>query len=304
MNANSNVLITGTSGFVGFNLSKYLAERGFIIEPLSLRKKNWKSLISDNPDFYIHLAGKAHDLKNTSDEQAYFDINTELTKNLFAAFQESKAKTFIYFSSVKAVADEVKDILTEYVDPDPKTAYGKSKLAAEQFLLSQDLIGKKIIIIRPCMIHGPGNKGNLNLLYQFVNKGIPYPLAAFHNSRSFLGIENLCFMIEKILKAADIPSGIYNLADDGSLSTNQLIRIIAGAIGKRSRLWSIPVSIMKGLAKLGDILKLPLNSDRLQKLTENYVVCNTKIKSALNIDKMPVPIEDGLRKTIASFSDK
>lgn len=304
MNANSNVLITGISGFVGSHLSEYLKERGYGIESLSLRKKNWENLISDHPGFYIHLAGKAHDLKNTSDEQAYFDINTELTKNLFAAFQKSKAKTFVYFSSVKAAADEVKDTLTEYVVPNPKTAYGKSKLAAEQFLLSQDLTEKKIIIMRPCMIHGPGNKGNLNLLYQFVNKGIPYPLAAFHNSRSFLGIENLCFMIEKILRASNIPSGIYNLADDGTLSTNQLIRIIADVSSKSPKLWRIPVRVIKGLARLGDILMLPLNSDRLQKLTENYVVCNTKIKSALNIDKLPVPIEDGLRRTIASFSDK
>ena len=303
MNPNVSILMTGATGFVGANLSTYLKDCGWDIAPLSLRNKNWKSQISGQEAIYIHLAGKAHDMKNASDEKAYFDINTDLTIELFEHFKTSTAHTFVYFSSVKAAADTVSGMLTEEAQPAPQTAYGKSKLAAETYLLSQVLAAdKKVIIIRPCMIHGPGNKGNLNLLFQFVSKGIPYPLAAYHNERSFVGIDNLCIVIEKILRDTRFPSGVYNLADDGAISTNQLVRILANTNDKNARLWKIPRGMIRFAAKIGDFFRLPLNTDRLQKLTENYIVSNAKLKQALQIDKMPFSIEEGLRKTIASFS--
>lgn len=303
LDTNNRVLITGASGFIGTNLSQHLAAKGYQVSPLSLRRPDWDKHIDPNTGCYIHLAGKAHDLKNISDEQAYFDINTKLTILLFEHFLQSNASTFIYFSSVKAVADEVVGELTEDVNPNPKTAYGKSKLEAEKYLLAQNIPSdKRIIIMRPCMVHGPGNKGNLNLLYKFVSKGLPYPLASFQNARSFLGIDNLCFIVEEVIRRHEVKSGVYNLADDGSLSTKELIKIISECLGKKPVLWSIPKSIIKSAAKLGDLLKLPLNSHRLQKLTEDYLVSNGKIKSALGIELMPTSIEDGLRKTIRSFS--
>src|SRR5690606_21657988 len=115
------------------------------------------------------------------------------------------------------------------------------------------------------------NKGNLNLLYKIVEKGIPWPLAAFENKRSFLSIDNLSFLILEMLKNKDVKSGIYNFADDELISTNQLIKIIGSASGRKSKLWSISPYLIKGLAKIGDKMKLPLNSERLKKLTESYV---------------------------------
>lgn len=296
-----NVSVTGSTGFVGQNLLPYLTEQGFHASPLSLRG-DWHTAYPLDSNAVIHLAGKAHDTKNTSSAADYFAVNTELTKQLFGHFVESGARDFIYFSSVKAVADTVAGALSEEFVPDPKTPYGQSKWQAEQYLTSQPLpAGKRLFILRPCMIHGPGNKGNLNLLYQVVSKGIPWPLAAFDNRRSFLSIENLMFSIKWILKNPDIPGGTYNLADDDALSTNELIRLIGEARGQRSRLWRLSPGLIKGLASLGDKLKLPLNTERLHKLTANYVVDNTKIKQALQIDKMPVTARDGLLKTLRSF---
>ena len=195
-----NILITGSSGFVGQNLTPYLQDNRFLVTPLSLRGQHWISNLPLRIDAIIHLAGKAHDTSNTSDATAYFEINTELTKALFMVFLKSDARDFIYFSSVKATADTISDVLTESNYSQPLTPYGQSKLKAEEFILNQTLpIGKRLIILRPCMIHGPGNKGNLNLLYKFVAKGIPYPLAAFENKRSFLSIENLCYAVKEIL---------------------------------------------------------------------------------------------------------
>ena len=294
--------ITGVSGFVGKNISKYLSKSGIEIIDLSLRKTDWKNQIDKNASAIIHLAGKAHDTKNTSSADEYFKVNRDLTIELFQEFLNSHITDFFFFSSVKAVADTVDGVLYEDVIPNALTPYGQSKLEAETYLLNQKLpAGKRLFIIRPCMIHGPGNKGNLNLLYKVVEKGLPWPLAAFENKRSFLSIDNLSFLVLEMLQNKDVESGVYNFADDETISTNQLIRIIGEATSKKSKLWGIPASLIKGVAKIGDKVKLPLNSERLKKLTESYVVSNQKIKTALGINILPMSAEEGLQKTIKSF---
>src|SRR5690606_22611899 len=256
-------------------------------------------------DAIIHLAGKAHDTANTSLAEEYFIINRDLTIALFNEFLKSDIKDFFFFSSVKAVADTVDGVLYEDVLPKAITPYGQSKLEAEAYLLSQKLPeGKRLFIIRPCMIHGPGNKGNLNLLYKLVEKGIPWPLAAFENQRSFLSIDNLSYLIHQMLRNREVKSGIYNFADDETISTNQLIKIIGNASGRKSKLWNISSSLITGVARVGDIIKLPLNSERLKKLTENYIVSNQKIKQALGIKQLPLSVEKGLEQTICSFKNK
>ncbi|MDR6786150.1 nucleoside-diphosphate-sugar epimerase [Pedobacter africanus] len=303
------IILTGFNGFVGQNLSSYLANHPYNILNLgrSLGQNvdySWDNLdkIEKEPvDIIIHSAGKAHDLKKTSNPEDYYKINYELTKELYDAFLNSAAKKFIFISSVKAAADTVHGVLTEDEVPLPETDYGKSKLMAEQYIQTQILpAGKAYYILRPCMIHGPGNKGNLNLLYQFVQKGIPYPLAAFHNRRSFLSVENLCFVIRNVIDHDDLPSGIYNVADDEPLSTSEVVRILAKSSGNKPILWHIPIGFVKVLAKIGDFLKLPLNSERLTKMTENYVVSNKKIKNALRID-FPKNAMVGLGVTADSF---
>lgn len=153
------------------------------------------------------------------------------------------------------------------------------------------------------MIHGPGNKGNLNLLYGVVRKGIPWPLGAFENRRSFASVGNVCAVVEGFL-TGDAPSGIYQVADDEALSTNQVIGLISEALGRRARIWHISETLVRAVARAGDVLRLPLNSERLKKLTESYVVSNEKVKRALGWKVMPVSAREGMRKTIESFSRK
>jgi nucleoside-diphosphate-sugar epimerase len=277
--------------------------QGFLGNKFTFVNYKKDSAISIQESVVIHLAGKAHDLKNTSTPDEYYKVNTELTINLFDAFLASKAKVFITLSSVKAVADEVVGVLHEVVIPKPMTHYGKSKLLAEQYILSKQIPeGKRVYILRPCMIHGPGNKGNLNLLYSLVSKGLPWPLGLFENSRSYLSIKNLCFIINESIEREDIPSGVYNVADDVPLSTNEVIKMIAESKGMKARILNLSRSLIKVLARVGDILKLPLNSERLQKLTESYIVSNTKIKEALG-KPLPVSSNDGLIRTFQSFAD-
>jgi nucleoside-diphosphate-sugar epimerase len=293
------ITITGVTGFVGVNLENYL-NTSHDIESMSVRYEP-NQQFEIKTDALIHLAGKAHDLKKVSQPQDYYDANYELTKQLFDAFLVSEASVFIFMSTVKAVADKIKGILSEDDIPNPTTHYGIAKQQAEQYILNKEIPeGKRVYILRPCMIHGPGNKGNLNLLYQLVTKGLPWPLGDFKNERSFLSVENLCFIIKELLENETIPSGAYQIADDQLLSTNELIQVMGKSLDKKSSIWNIPASWIKGVAKLGDNLHLPLNSERLQKLTENYVVSNQKIVTAIG-KSLPIESKDGLLRTFESF---
>ncbi len=294
--------VSGINGFVGKHVKEYLQKHVFLtLYPLNLREDiNLAEL--NTLDVIIHLAGKAHDLKIVLQPEEYYQVNYELTKQLYNSFLSSDAEKFIFISSVKACADHIEGTLKESDNPDPKTHYGKSKLMAEEYIQGQYLPqGKSYYILRPCMIHGPGNKGNLNLLNKFISKGIPYPLAAIENKRSFLSIENLCFVIRELLERNDIPSGVYNVADDEALSTNELIRLIGQASSRKPKLWHISTNLIIAISKFGDLFKLPLNSERLSKLTENYIVDNTKLKTALG-KALPVGASDGILRTIESFN--
>lgn len=314
------ILITGVHGFVGSNLVGYLAPNNEIygLDIIAPEKEgivktfSWDEL--DNGlvpvvDAIIHLAGKAHDTKNQASADVYFKVNRDLTIRIFDYFcSHPNIKKFVFFSTAKAAADRVDGVLTEDVVPTPVGPYGKSKIAAEQYILNtikkrpNEFKDRGVYIFRPCMIHGPGNKGNLNLLYNVVKKGIPWPLGAFENRRTFTSVENICFAVNGVL-TKDVESGIYNMGDDEALSTNELIEEICKSLGKKPHIWKLPKGLMNGVAKIGGALHLPLNSERLRKLTENYVSSNAKIKIALGVEKMPVNARDGLKVTLESFAN-
>ena len=307
------ILITGVHGFVGSNLVEALKKEHKIygLDIIAPEKEgvektfSWDDLDTGRVpevDAIIHLAGKAHDTKNQSAAEVYFKVNTGLTQKIFDYFLSHEGiKKFVFFSTAKAAADKVEGVLTEDVVPAPVGPYGESKIAAEKYIQEHMPADKQVYIFRPCMIHGPGNKGNLNLLYGVVKKGIPWPLGAFENRRTFTSIENLCFVINGLL-TKNIPSGIYNIGDDEALSTNELIEEICKSLGKKAHIWKLPKGLMNVIAKIGGVLHLPLDSERLRKLTEDYVSSNAKIKKALGVERMPVGAREGLKLTLESFA--
>ena len=199
------------------------------------------------------------------------------------------------------MCDEVQGILTENTTPNPISSYGKSKLAAENYILSKIIpVGKKVYVLRPCMIHGEGNKGNLNLLYNYVSKGFPWPLGSYNNMRSFCSIENLLFVILELIENNNINSGIYNLADDRPLSTKEVIKLISKSLNKKPKIFNISKKTIRILTKVGDKINAPLNSEKLKKLTQSYVVSNNKIIDQIE-KTLPVDSEEGMLKTFNSF---
>lgn len=313
------ILITGPYGFVGTNLSEYLSALGHELIAVHVARRDsmayntfytWDELPGidwESVDAVVHLAGKAHDTRHAADPQSYVDVNVGLTRKIVDAFVghgPQSPKSFVLFSSVKAVADRVSGILREDASPEPQNPYGKSKLEAEAVVraaFGTEASAARAYILRPCMIHGPGNKGNLNLLYRTVQRGIPWPLGAFENRRSFASIENVCAAVEAVL-AGQAPPGVYQVADDEPLSTNEVVHLIAESLGRNPGIWRIPAPWVRAAAAMGDLLRLPLNSERLRKLTESYEVSNEKLKHALSWAAMPVDARTGLRQTLASFA--
>lgn len=292
------IFITGSNGFVGKNVASYFLNKHIFNQ----YKRDEKICIND--DAVLHLAGIAHDVKSVIDSSEYYNVNTEFTKKIYDAFLNSNAKVFIFLSSVKAAADEVVGILTEENSVNPKTDYGKSKLLAENYILSKRIPqGKKVYILRPCMIHGPENKGNLNLLYQLVSKGLPWPLGAFNNERSFCSIGNLMFVIGELVEREDINSGIYNVADDDTISTNELISIIAKSLNRKSLILNIPRQVIRIVVRLLDHFHIINASEKLNKLTESYVVSNQKLTKMIG-KPFPIDARDGLLNTFQFFKNK
>ncbi len=307
------IVITGVTGFVGSNLVKHFsggkdysvfghsrdvgkARKQFPQHNVEIVSDFSASLLDElKVDSVIHLAGIAHDLSNQYKPEDYYRVNYEGTKLAYDEFIKSSASKFIFVSSIKAAVDISAEPVTEEVTPNPVTDYGKSKLNAEQYIQSHPVAGKSFYILRPAMIHGPGNKGNLNLLYRFVKTGMPFPFGAFNNQRSFLSIDNFIFVIQQLLQK-EITSGIYHLADDGFLSTKDLYGTIASALGKHPRVLDIPKSWIQNLA---DLLK---KKHLVNKLTEDMMVSNKKIINELGVS-LPVALRDGINKTIQSFDN-
>lgn len=307
------ILITGVSGFIGSNLVRYFnSQHNFLIFGHSRDGKRaaiqfvnanvemiatYSAAILDERkiDTIIHLAGIAHDMSNKYQSEDYDRVNYENTKALFDVFVKSGATKFVFLSSIKAVVDISSFPADESVQPAPTTDYGKSKQKAEKYLLSNPLVGKKkVYILRPCIIHGLGNKGNLNLLYRYAKTGMPFPFGSFENQRSFLSIDNLNFIMQSFIEK-DIPSGIFHVADDGYISTKELYRVIAVEIGKTPRVWNFPVGLIRLLFSVFG------KRTMLNKLTEDMLVSNKKISQYIP-SPLPLEIQEGLKKTIKSFN--
>jgi len=306
------ILITGISGYVGSSLVRSLKAEHTIygLDSVVSRYDGVErvftlSEIADIPpvDVVIHLAGKSVETHDLSHAFEYFKSNAGFTRAVFGSFVRSSAKTFIFFSSVKAAADKVdKKALTEDMEPNPFGSLGESKLLAEKYILNQYVVDKNVYVLRPTIVHGNGDLGNKNMriLYRWVKNGYPFPFGKFECKRSFTTMDNLCFVMKKLV-SADIPSGIYNVADDGYLSVREVYEIMCSVLNKKPRILNVNKSLIRFVADICTFFKGFFDDYRYQKLCTNFVVSNEKIKIALGIDKMPVSAVDGLSKSISEF---
>lgn len=322
MTDKKRILITGVRGFIGTNLKEYLKlQSGYHITGASRNRENLegKSDFLDDIcsydelckneaqrdskhsfDAFVHLAGKVIHGQQKKNEKEYFQVNFEQTKRIYDQFLEDpKANKFIFLSTIHVLTEKPEGVIDESYTPKPFTPYGISKFNAENYIKHNARPGKKYYILRPTMIHGPGNKGNLNMLYSVISRGFPYLLGSVNNCRSFTSIENLTFVIHELLQN-DIQLGLYHIADDEPTYSHDLIRLIGKVTGRKARIIFVPLKLLKIISKLGNYMHLPINDHRLLKLTEDFVVSNEKIKNAIG-KPLPVPPKEGLEKALKSF---
>jgi nucleoside-diphosphate-sugar epimerase len=283
------VQITGANGFIGSNLTQLLKEE---IIPISINSNNSYII---NADIFIHLAGIAHNLDRSISSKEYFAINTELTIKAFDAFLSSNAEKFILVSSVKAINNESDLTITEETIELPTTDYGRSKLAADKYIFSSKLPpGKFIYILRPTLVTGPGVKGNMIKLYNFSNSSLNWLFSSINNKRSFCNVFNLSYVIQQLIERNDIPSGIYLLSDNETLSTADIVKELSFKEIGNKRLSLIAASIFNLILSLDKLLGYTYLFKPLRILTKNYIVSNTKLTSVLG-NPLPFSSLDGIR---------
>lgn len=295
------VLVTGANGFIGTRLCRLLTSHGYKIRILSHKRLDDNSeafqmdLASDNCplglctgiEAIFHLAGKAHDLaENSEDVKHYFDINTEGTRKLLEAARQADVKQFIFFSSVKAVGNLENQLMDESVTAEADTPYGQSKFAAEQLVLFGGYVPKPVVI-RPSMVYGKAEKGNLARMIRAIARGVFPPLPETQNLRSMVHVDDVA---RAALLAAENPNAagqIYIVTDGHFYSTRQIYDWIRSALAKPSIGWSIPLGLLNGLAKTGDFISQILgrrflfDSAALQKLTGSACYSSAKIEAEL-----------------------
>jgi UDP-glucose 4-epimerase len=260
------VLVTGANGFVGRHVAPALIREGWVVRR-AVRKSsggdgevvietlgpstNWRAALVD-VDAVVHLAARVHHQHEEHAVEIYRDVNIEGTLHLAASAKQAGVRQFIFVSTV-LVHGRSNDGRPPFRESDvlmPRGLYGESKAAAEAGLKELAQTGEMhITVIRPPLVYGSGAKGNFALLAKAVKFGLPLPLAAIDNHRAFLSVENLASFISWRLSAAGRNFDIFLVADLEQVSTPEFIARLARAAGVRSRLFPMPISVLKGLLK-------------------------------------------------------
>lgn len=297
----SLIVLTGTTGYIGQNLTKYFNSKSKKNKSISLRFQNWHKMMPLETETIIHLAAINLNPQDSAFDEEYFRVNTELTSKLFRYFLNSNAKTFIFLSTTELIDKHTTDV-TENSKVNPTNPFLQSKLDAEQFVLKQDLPeGKRAIILRVAPVYGRETKSTLHDTFSFC-KRFPWFFGVFDTKQSFCNIDNLTEIIAQISENTSVPSGIYNVADNEPISSIQLVNWIAAVFDKKAKIIKVPKGILNLFAKIGDMLNWEFNSNKLFELSHSRIVNGNKIKAALDKNKMPVETEIAVLKTIEYYN--
>jgi UDP-glucose 4-epimerase len=253
---------------------------------------DWSVALND-VECVVHLAGLAHVMKPTAeDERRFYEVNVLGTERLAFAAANQGVRRFVFLSSVKVNGESTFDQPFTASDPcNPSDDYGKSKYRAEQVLFDiAKKTGMEVIVIRPPLIYGPGVRANFLKLLSWVYGGIPLPLGCVKNARSLVSVWNLCDLIRTIIEVPRIASGVLMVSDGVDLSTPSLIKHIARAMNKVPRLMTIPVPILKLAGTLAG------KSAEVSRLCGSLAVDISDVKQQLCWTP-PLSIEEGMSQT-------
>ncbi|MDY6781614.1 MAG: NAD-dependent epimerase/dehydratase family protein [Cyanobacteriota bacterium] len=317
------VLVTGATGFIASHLLPVLHEQGWRVIAALRRpfpspppipwvevvvgeidgETSWQKAL-EGVDAVVHLAARAHILRDEDEaaesEAEFMRVNREGTANLVRCAIAAGVGHFVFVSSIGAMATLSSQRLTEASPCRPDTPYGRSKLQAEQVLrrLAQGS-GMTWTILRPTLVYGAGNPGNMEQLIAWVRSGLPLPLAGVDNCRSFVYAGNVADAIARCLTHPQAANQTFLLSDGQDISTPQLIRLLAKGANVPCRLVSVPPKALRWLGKGGDLLEraigrsVPLNTARCDRLLGSLTVDSSRIRTVLHWQP-PFSLEEGL----------
>jgi len=317
------VLVTGATGFIGRRLCQSLAERGIEVRAVyrgqpggaSPGTEWWHIPRFDEVEAMtgamrgvecaVHLAGLAHQIGRAGEGrwEEFFHTNVTLTRVLAQSCKRAGVQRLVFLSSIAATRGAENSPVTTAMSPAPESDYGRSKLQAE-IALEEELRNSPVdwCILRPPVIYGPGNPGNMERLLRLVSKGLPLPIGAIRNRRSFMYIENLVDAILRVTEYRGQIRATWMIGDDTQLSTPELVRALAIAAGLRPRIFRMPLRVLRTLGRLADVAgratgrSLPLDTYTVSKLTESLAVDSSEFRRQFAWQP-PVPVEAALRMT-------
>ncbi len=298
-------LVTGANGFIGRHIVEELDRQGWSINVLVrnndnlFRSKNIRifegnildkdslSRPMNDVEVVFHLIGKTHDFSKNGNSD-YLKINVDGTGNLLEQCRRSGIKHFVFFSSIKAMTEESREIIDETFYPSPSTPYGTSKLEAEKLVSEYGRkYGFKTTSIRLPLVYGPGNKGNMFRIIKAIDKGRFIMVGRGKNCRSMVHVHNVVDAAVKIAGNEKADGKVYIVTDGVDYPVKQLYETIARGLSKKVSSIFFPMSFARPLALAGNLgsaiirRTLPFNTDVLNKLTESLVFSSRKIQEEI-----------------------
>lgn len=297
------LLVTGATGFVGTAAVRALTSAGHSVR-LALRTARFglpfEAVVVgefgsstdfrralEGTDAVVHLAARVHVMRDhAGGAEEFHRTNTEGTLQLARAAADAGARRFVFVSTIKVNGESTTD-RAFFADDEPRPVdpYAQSKLAAEQGL--RQITGLDPVIIRPPLVHGPGAKGNLARFCRLAQLGLPVPFAGIDNRRDLVGVANLASLIERCVSHPSAARQVFLASDGEALSTPQIYRTIAKALGRPARMVNVPVGLMRAMAG-------PIGlSGEIDRLTQSLELDITKTRDLLGWQP-PVSAVDGI----------
>lgn len=311
MEREARVLVTGAGGFIGRTLCETLSLEHFQVIPVSRRSisdevayvgeingvTDWTKVLPGVHTVF-HLAAHVHVTGRKSPLDMYREVNVEGTRNLALQAADCGVRRIVFLSSIKVNGEFSVHPLSERDTPHPADAYGLSKLEAEQVLGKiSEATGLEVVIIRPPLVYGPGVKANFLNLMRLVESGVPLPFGGFNNKRSLIYVGNLVNALILCGTDSRAAGNVYLISDGPAISTPDLIKKLAAAMGSPSRVFSVPSGIMyiySGLIR---------KSSKVQKLLTSMEIDDSKVRSQLGWIP-PYSLEQGLEVTAGWFKNR
>lgn len=324
MNGKYRVLITGATGFIGRHFKTYLCDkecdvicsyRGkkpnddnranvFWVNIGEINAKTDWSQALDGVQYVVHIAGVAHRIGYSQEELKvqYDEVNINGVENLIKQVKcSSTIKRFVFLSTLSVYASNIEKKINEKTICDPDNYYGKSKYEAEHIII-KNLISTSIdwSIVRPTLVYGKGNPGNMERLINLIKSGLPLPFSMIKNKRSLLYVGNLVSALYQTMINPEASNKIYLLSDGQDVSTRELVDMIRKAIKKAGITFPLPVTVLRIIGLLGDYMnkinynKYGIDSYSIDKIIGSLEVDSSPIRNELSWQP-PYSVHEGIK---------